>query len=425
MAVSTDVSRLSSRLCKALSVAALYGLAAALLRGTQAFLGRWSHPTPVGQHSVGSLRGRLPLPSGARSEGLLAQVHYPADPSVLIASAQTFEYCRPEVMKAVAEGYYVPEQLLKWVMAARPQVDPPWMPSVPSVGKWPVVIFQSGLWGSFEFYTQFCRDVASMGTIVVMLEHEDGTSITAVDQSSGEVIEYEEQPKWPYDIITFNRGFLGKRTDELCEAVKAIQAIASSMGHEDLDANAAASPLLQVLRGASPERFALVGHSFGACSIVHALNEVPPELAQCCGAVLLDMWPGPLTTDPSGAFCEGLGERFPVPYVSLLSEVWADNEWYGASCRRFSSARSTLCLAAATVPGSAHYWISDISLWAPGWLLRLLGVMGPADACATYASTARAVQLSLLSIFENSSHSTLRSDFSSLGLDPIARDSTT
>lgn len=318
-------------------------------------------------------------------------------------------------MKSVSEGYYVPFFLLDWVMAGRSQLDLPHLPLAPETGKWPVVFFQPGLWGSFEFYNQLCRDMASMGTVVVMLEHEDGTSITAVDRKTGNTIEYEEQPPWPYDLIDFNAKFLRRRTDEVCEAVAVLQAMAKQSEHSEGSSHEFARPPLEHLMSCvSSEKFVLVGHSFGACGLVHMLSQKQPELSKCCGALIMDFWPGPLSKDVSGGFCEELGIGFPVPHITLLSEGWSDTEWYGPSCRRFPS-RSETCLAAAIVPGSAHYWISDIQWWAPTWLLRLLRVMGPADAPTTYHSTVQAVFASLKTFLGSKTNSSLVADLTKLG----------
>lgn len=412
MFVTHGLSRLPIQWRKVFRITALYGVLAAFARGTLMFLGRWSHPAPCGPHEVGCLRGRLPPAPGTRRQGLLAQVHYPADLGSALPNVKTFQYSRPEVVKALSEGYYVPHPLLKGVLAGRSQVDPPCEPAGSKTGKWPVVVFQCGLWGSFEFYTQICRDMASMGAVVVLLEHEDGTSITATDRDSGESIEYQQQPDWPYDLIQFNRRFLSRRKGELCESVAAIQAIS----REQTD-KCAGSPIEDVLSCADAEKLVLVGHSFGACGLVHTLSQSPPELADCRGALLMDFWPGPLTTDVSGEFCEDLGAKFPVPHISLLSQVWSDIEWYGPSCRRFATG-SPRCLGAAIVPGSAHYWISDLQWWAPHWLLRLIKVMGPADASTSYRSTLQAVQASLTAFLKTSA----RVDLAKYGLEQIPVD---
>lgn len=365
-------------------------IASGALLGALTFLGDWRLPSPSGKFSVGSLRGRLPQSNGAACPGLLAQVHYPADLGATLPQVGTFEYCRPEICRRVAKGYSIPDGLLRWLVEGKPQVDPPGIPYAPAGRKWPLIIFQTGLWGSFEFYTQFCRELASTGAIVITLEHEDGTSIMAEDRRTGQTIEYREQPPYPYDMVDYNEDFLQQRALDLREAISTVRELVQAAGQGVETAHCAMSA---VLRYASLDDLIVAGHSFGACSVVHCLKQAPPELATCRGALLLDFWPGPLTDDVSGAFCEELGASLPVPYALILSDMWVNSEWYGASCRRLAC--PPRCLGACVVPGANHYWIADVQWWAPEWLLRLLQVMGPGQRDTAHVATCRCLGASL------------------------------
>lgn len=282
-----------------------------------------------------------------------------------------------------------------------------------------MVVLSSGLWGCLESYTQLGRELASAGAIAVALDHEDGTGISATNRTTGQAIEFVEQPPGDYDCLAFNRPFLERRNQELREAVAAILGAAATSAP---DGRGAGPALLRVLAGADPQRLVLAGHSFGASALMHSLRRQPEAWGKSCrGVLLLDAWPGALTSDVSGAELEAFGASLPVPYVTLFSEMWATNKYYGACCRRLALAPSPRCLGGAIVPGTSHLWVSDSQWWAPAWLLRLLGVVGPANRHWAQAATARALQAALRALLapERAPAPGLRAELASFGLEAV------
>merc|ERR1712048_220007 len=105
--------------------------------------------------------------------------------------------------------------------------------------KWPIVVFSSGLFGCCEMYTQFCRDLASIGAIVLAVEHEDGSGIYAQNAETGEDITYSKPPA-DLDtsdnsaIANFRHPFLEQRADEITATIAAIVAVATKDSNEHL-----------------------------------------------------------------------------------------------------------------------------------------------------------------------------------------------
>ncbi|CAJ1339400.1 unnamed protein product, partial [Effrenium voratum] len=120
---------------------------------------------------------------------------------------------RTEVLELLAEQIKLPRWAVRSLYKGDTQLDPPVAPAGAEAAEaeaasaaWPVAVFSSGLLGSCEMYTQFCRDVASLGWVVIALEHEDGSGVFALD-TEGRKIPYVEMPKG-MDIAGFRQPFL-------------------------------------------------------------------------------------------------------------------------------------------------------------------------------------------------------------------------
>ena len=59
----------------------------------------------------------------------------------------------------------------------------------PEEGKWPVIIFSHGLFGNGDFYCDIAIHLASLGCVVVVVEHGDGSALGAC-KVTGESIPY-------------------------------------------------------------------------------------------------------------------------------------------------------------------------------------------------------------------------------------------
>ena len=237
----------------------------------------------------------------------------------------------------------------------------------PSNGRWPVAFFSHGLAGSRNAYSYVCGDLASNGTIVVALDHRDGSSpiqyvretvetearevpaITIAHDSSDEVWEARDKQ-------------LRIRLWEISMAYEAFMKIDAGEKVENLDSNSGRSrgERVEVLTQFDgrldihrPGKVSWVGHSFGAATITQLLKSIyyskerPHDAGQALikpnadaaisrqivpesPMLLLDMWCLPLKS-PQQAF---LWYRSPPSYaiggpggdniLSVLSEGFAN-----------------------------------------------------------------------------------------------------
>jgi len=224
-------------------------------------------------------------------------------------------------------------------------------------------------------YTQFCRDLASFGIVVIAMEHEDGSGIYAVD-SEGQTIHYKDPPEGQ-DIRSFRAPNLQQRTEEIAAMVRALKNFPTDV-----------SPLSQVMQQTDPDRLALIGHSLGAAGAIRYLRTMSEkeELCPFQFVLLMDLWPEPLLE-------EDLAFTPQVDFAVFLSGEWMENSTFLSGNRQIvanSSNRGARCWAAMQSPGTSHQWISETQMIAPFWVLRRSGLMGSGDWFRCYAATAKA-----------------------------------
>ncbi|CAJ1450848.1 unnamed protein product [Effrenium voratum] len=330
---------------------------------------RRSRPELHGQHPLGCIRTRMQLTA---DKDIQVQVHYPGDTAAPPISDKGPLF-RTEVLELLAEQIKLPRWAVRSLYKGDTQLDPPVAPAAAEAAEaeaasaaWPVAVFSSGLLGSCEMYTQFCRDVASLGWVVIALEHEDGSGVFALD-TEGRKIPYVEMPKG-MDIAGFRQPFLEVRTEELFKVTRALQAKNFS------------GQLGQVLQRADTERMILIGHSFGSASAWRFLrtaaqrNEAPGFQS----ALLMDLWPEVLL--------EADFEFTPqVPFALTVSGEWVGYPKIMAGNKR--AAAHEKCQGCFHIKGTCHQWISETQMAMPNWLLRRMGAMGPGDWPSAYAAT--------------------------------------
>jgi dienelactone hydrolase len=249
---------------------------------------------------------------------------------------------------------------------------------------WPIVLFSSGLFGCCEMYTQFCRELASAGAIVIAVEHEDGTGVFATN-NAGEVIEYVSVPEG-CDMVSFRHPFLEKRVTEL--ETSAAMILAATRETCEGCSNPEQELLARVLRCGDPDRFLLCGHSFGCSGIVRYLRRLDEQQKSCPfhGTLLLDLWGAPLTEEDKSHCLQ-------TPCAFLLSETFAEG---GApNAKQIIASSGHRCLGIASIEGTRHQWISESHFMFPKWLLKRIGIMGPADFTKAYMATVKASQLAM------------------------------
>jgi pimeloyl-ACP methyl ester carboxylesterase len=267
--------------------------------------------------------------------------------------------------------------------AAHPCLDGMRMEPIHSVQegkKLPVIIFQHGLGGTSEMYSQLCLDLSSFGFVVVAVEHEDGSGIYALD-ASGKVVRYrginekgavtEETMaiRKRYDreeIIAYRRPMLNQRVEATESAIIFLQNAAKNKVCST-NSSAEQSVLAGVLQHADTDTFYLVGHSFGACSSV-VLAQVPRLQKLFKGVLLLDLWPYPLK---EAEIKRGLKT---VPCLSIYSQHFVDDAQSDEALTKDLVLHSNG--EHGYVVGIVHQSFSDAALWFPEVVGRQIGATG-------------------------------------------------
>ena len=315
-----------------------------------------------GPHTVGTVRSRLP-------KSTYVQVLYPCSDG-----GQRTNYFREGAVDGLAELAGMPKSIFRHLDKG-PKKHPSRLEAPVrshSNGGWPIMVFSHGTWGSSEMYTSLARSIASLGYVVVALEHEDGSACYATT-SAGERVSHS----LPYGTgRPDNEAFahlLERRLSELDGSLHAL-----SLGGPRLDAS-----LEAVLASCDRSRFVLAGHSFGAATCALAAERLASSFPlDCC--LLFDLWAGVLPAAVKTGECA-------LPVLSVESETWSDYGWGMANLRQMGRTEESLCLRA---PGTAHQSFSDSSLWTPAFVARKTGALGSRErrhalhrACAIVADS--------------------------------------
>ena len=264
---------------------------------------------------------------------------------------------------------------------------------------WPVVVFSHGLGGCAEMYTGMCASLASCGHIVIALEHRDGSACFA-REASGALVPYKQfkanaadismykrfGPSSAYSkerLVTFRAPFLATRARELRAAIE--QVVGSSDPTPATDDDGAAFPsdpsanVDRVMATADTSTVHLLGHSFGAASVLLVGQELEQELRaheasasprvgvepppQSIGTVsLLDPW---LSSAGEGVVARGLD----APLLAALSRGWCEGQ-------EFNYTRALSPAASYCLPLAQHTSFSDAPNWFPGVLTKKTGLRG-------------------------------------------------
>merc|ERR1711862_58433 len=138
--------------------------------------------------------------------------------------------------------------------------------------------------------------------------------------------------------------------------------------------------LAEGLRKGDSDSLLLVGHSFGASSIVSYIqsDQVSKSLQ---GVIFLDLWPDPLES------LHGVD----VPFALLLSEEYAIGPDV-PDLRKFLAVNDGQSIVAVSFNGTIHQWVSEAELFAPRFLLQSLNVTGSGDYAVYIDATNRVLQ---------------------------------
>lgn len=308
-------------------------------------------------------QGRFPVGCClARWEGGPAcQIFYPINKASVDGPRAPF--FRKELVQQIADMYlqgYVPAQLIMFLAARGPFVQDGAVET--EAGKFPVLLFSHGLFGTLDVYKTFCGGMASCGYVVVATEHEDGSALFARD-ATGAVVPYQGPPKGnKYErdvVVNFRRKYIEKRTDEL---VAVQQAILKGQATTDNSALVQA-----ILKQANTEEFFLAGHSFGSAASLTAVS----KLVGIKACMLLDLWSFPVSREIEE---KGI-HTCPTMYIN--SEPFVKGAEIPITQNIIS--KSSNCLGGFWIEGSAHQSFSDTPCVLPQALGKKILLCGDAD----------------------------------------------
>jgi len=251
----------------------------------------------------------------------------------------------------------------------------------------PLLIFSHGLFGGREMYTSLCQDLASWGFIVLVIQHQDGSSPVVV-RPDGTRIPYK-----PLNLVLDEYGevaYVHARRDqtdfrvaELAEVVTYAPRLCEGLGI-DLPASSGAIDASRIVLG---------GHSFGGATVLTYAARHPSLLRACLVFDPAIDWmpadardglmpayhhgesPNTETEDPGqeGGIVEGLGD---VPTLFLYSDSWRK-----AGVGKPLTIRQNVLgrqygigSAFAFVDGTSHQSPADNMVLLPHWLYHQLGV---------------------------------------------------
>lgn len=347
--------------------------------GVLRLLAKPAHPKPSGEYALGCIRGRLPAAEGHEDATVFAQVYYPADaraPPLVLPRGQ---WLRPELIQRIAVSYGVPLWVLQSLLGGARMLEPTRAPlQAPEATGWPLVVFVSGLFGSCEMYSQFCREVASLGVVVIAMEHEDGSAVFAKSGATGEVIEYVKEP-WgasKEEEIRRRAPRLARRRTEIDATLACLARATSAESKPPPGSSPETAALHGVLQGVDCQRLLLMAHSFGSTSAVDFLQRAAREGRKpFAGAVLADFWTEPLSL-------EDMRQPLGVGFLLMYS-----GQWDSSKARGFVDAHQEEVLGIETVDGTKHQWISESHFMMPGWLGRRMGMFGTGNRVETLKKT--------------------------------------
>lgn len=272
------------------------------------------------------MRGRVSFNASLRSSSVVVSVSYPTPLTSSIG--RTESYWRAAAVEGLANYAGQPAFMFQHLTGHRGKWGLPLLEPVAECadGRWPVVIFSHGLAGCADMYQQLCRAVASLGFIVIAIEHADGSGCYAVTEE-GDTKLYTQPDATPYSrskVTSFRAPFLQHRLSEikgvlglLGQGPAGTRAETRTGPDSAVNTSVSNEALAAMIGSGSSAHVTLMGHSFGAATVAYASQRLDARNIGCC--VLLDPW----------AFCledATLEKGITYPALSVLSEAWLTND---------------------------------------------------------------------------------------------------
>lgn len=359
-------------------------------------------------------------------------VFYPSEMDARTGSGQK-KKIRPYFREKIRNHGITFEINLKYLLCLGCRMEQPFPARAhgePLKGKqFPLVLFSHGLFGSMEMYSEICRNLASMGMVVVAIEHEDGSACYAQNKDSEDIwykpppsgITYSDRDQ----VRAFRKPMLETRTEELCAVVKYFHAVkkASSSAAGKTDAMLPPPPpvedctpeelLGRILLVSDLEKIQLSGHSFGAASTVKTvhhtttnrpilldlgeddrqvfmdLNIAIPKADNGLGGsevqtrICLDLWPWCLSEDVCAT------EKCQVPSLFLESHAFMRGK--EVVLTKQIAKRTQGLTSFGYLKDSNHQQFADPPLWWPAYIGTRLNTSGAVDRHVAYRGIVTAI----------------------------------
>lgn len=336
------------------------------------------HPT-LGTHKVGAIKIRL------SKEFPAVQLFYPVPNRPKRHSQKWVSYYRPQAVKGVLKFLGNPAALER-IMQFLQEAPHPLLKhygAEPLQGNYPLVLYSHGLSGTMECYSQLCSQMASLGCVVMAVEHADTSAsyATKID-ADGSVQDVWYTP--PDSSVPYSRqrtvGHRGPHAEQRVDELSALyQFLQTKRPSNYRNPNAASNRITEsgeylsvannVLKMIDVQQLHLVGHSFGAATMLLAAqrwfstNNVSSTGTSIVPLSLtaLDAWNFPLS-DAINA--KGIPSSASIPILSILSEEWLTHPEI-EPLKEFLRNTPNCRLHSYYAKNSMHQSFSDTQSWVP------------------------------------------------------------
>eukprot|EP00808_Paulinella_micropora_P019113 g316.t1 len=270
-----------------------------------------------------------------------------------------------------------------------------------STGKYPLVIFSHGLGGNKEMYSALCLELASHGYVVGVMEHMDGSALL-VRTPDGKVYHHDYDYFIPEKNNEQEKYKEGRRQqcEHRLEDILALRTALKARILEEGPLSPGSGAQLTDFKGCIDfDRTAVIGHSFGgATAIAAAITQASSgredsPFAPFRALVVYDpacAWM-PLSIQ-NKLFQAAKSVPLVPPTLGLWSEDWFKWEW--GMLPKYKEAVTSGAFAPGSaiyaIPGSGHFFATDIMLLLPVWMSRYFQftrVNGEISMMQTRAST--------------------------------------
>lgn len=226
----------------------------------------------------------------------------------------------------------------------------------------PLVVFSHGLGGTRSAYSVLLSELASRGLTVLAVEHNDGTS--SITRGGRHYRSLTKEEKAADEGLALRTTQIEHRLEELRLVLSAACGPVTEQ----------AGPVALLRRdltgcGADTSKIYLVGHSFGAATVLAA----SARTSGAVGCIAMDAWTFPLTAIPSLPW----PIKLTTPFLFLDSESfqWANN----LDRIKVLVDGAEACGAHVMIRNTGHQNFSDFPLFAPLLIQKVMKSAGRED----------------------------------------------